>query len=325
MVQWLQCARRKAAGRPKHPAPPENLQISPCSQREKESTPCPLFGLRPEEPAAIRIREAATRGTLSHALLLTGSGDRMSAACFAAAALECTGEESRPCGVCPACRKVLAGIHPDVITVRDPDHKNIAVDVVRAIRADAYIRPNEGRRKVYVFPDCALLTEQDQNVLLKVVEEGPPYAAFLFCAENAAVVLQTLRSRCVELKLHPAAEGGGEEVQAAEALCRCLAARKRGKVTELAVRLEKKRITREDLSALLERSRALCAAALLLQYGQEPEESCREIAPILAKNLTKSQIMRTIELLQKYRGECTYNVGTGHVLGAIAVELEGIL
>lgn len=35
-----------------------------------------LFGLRPEEPAAIRIREAATRGTLSHALLLTGSGDR---------------------------------------------------------------------------------------------------------------------------------------------------------------------------------------------------------------------------------------------------------
>ena len=68
----------------------------------------------------------------------------------------------------------------------------------------------------------------------------------------------------MELKLHPAAEGGGEEVQAAEALCRCLAARKRGKVTELAVRLEKKRITREDLSALLERSRALCAAALLL-------------------------------------------------------------
>ena len=83
--------------------------------------------------------------------------------------------------------------------------------------------------------------------------------------------------------------------------------------------------TLADLSALLERSRALCAAALLLQYGQEPEESCREIAPILAKNLTKSQIMRTIELLQKYRGECTYNVGTGHVLGAIAVELEGIL
>ena len=174
------------------------------------------LGLRADDPAAIRIREAATRGTLSHALLFTGSGDRAAAARFAAAALECVGEGERPCGVCPACRKVLSGIHPDVITVQDPDHKNIAVDVVRAIRADAYIRPNEGARKVYVFPDCALLTEQDQNVLLKVVEEGPPYAAFLFCAENAAVVLQTLRSRCVELKLHPAEEGGGEEIQAAE-------------------------------------------------------------------------------------------------------------
>ena len=277
------------------------------------------------DPIARRIREAAGRGTLSHALLFSGSGDRIAAAQYAAAAMECQGGGQKPCGTCPACRKVFSGIHPDVITVRDEAHKNLSVDTVRQIRADAYIRPNEGARKVYIFPDCTILTEQDQNVLLKIVEEGPPYAAFLFCAENSSVVLQTLRSRCVELKLHPAAEGGGEEVQAAEALCRCLAARKRGKVTELAVRLEKKRITREDLSALLERSRALCAAALLLQYGQEPEESCREIAPILAKNLTKSQIMRTIELLQKYRGECTYNVGTGHVLGAIAVELEGIL
>ena len=74
-----------------------------------------------------------------------------------------------------------------------------------------------------------------------------------------------------------------------------------------------------------DRSRALCAAALLAQYGQRPGESCREIAEILAKNLTKHQIMRTIELLQKYRGECAYNVGVGHVLGALAVELEEIL
>ena len=270
------------------------------------------------------VRRAAGEDRLSHAVILTGRGDLTAAARFLAAAHVCEGTD-RPCLRCRHCRKVLEGIHPDVIPVLDTEHKELTVEAVRALRKDVYIRPNEARRKVYVVSDCRQLNQRDQDVLLKVVEEGPPYAAFLFCAENAAVVLQTLRSRCVELKLHPAAEGGGEEVQAAEALCRCLAARKRGKVTELAVRLEKKRITREDLSALLERSRALCAAALLLQYGQEPEESCREIAPILAKNLTKSQIMRTIELLQKYRGECTYNVGTGHVLGAIAVELEGIL
>ena len=245
---------------------------------------------------------------------------------YAAAALECRGEGDRPCGVCEGCRKVLAGIHPDVITVRDDQHKNISVDVVRQIRSDAYIRPNEGERKVYIFPDCALLTDQDQNVLLKIVEEGPPYAAFLFCAENAAVVLQTLRSRCVELKLRPAADtDAGELSEAAEALLRALGKGRRGAVSELAVRLEKKKTTREDLSALLERCRAVCAAALLLSYGCRPEASDEEIAAFLAKNLTKTQIMRTIELLQKYHGECTYNVGASHVLGALAVELEGIL
>ena len=276
-----------------------------------------------KDPAAARIREAAGRGTLSHALLFTGGGDKTGLARYAAAAMECMAAQGQPCGVCPACRKVLEDIHPDVITVRDPEHKNIAVDVVRAIRSDAYIRPNEGQRKVYIFPDCALLTEQDQNVLLKIVEEGPPYAAFLFCAENPSQVLRTLRSRCVEIKLRPGSEEDGEPSEAAEALCRAIGSRRRGAVAELAVRLEKKKLDREALSAMLERSRAAFAAALLLLYGQEPGEM--EIAPFLAKNLTKSQIMFTIELLQKYHGECAYNVGPGHVLGALAAELEGIL
>ena len=276
-----------------------------------------------KDPAAARIREAAGRGTLSHALLFTGGGDKTGLARYAAAAMECMAAQGQPCGVCPACRKVLEDIHPDVITVRDPEHKNIAVDVVRAIRSDAYIRPNEGQRKVYIFPDCALLTEQDQTVLLKIVEEGPPYAAFLFCAENPSQVLRTLRSRCVEIKLRPGSEEDGEPSEAAEALCRAIGSRRRGAVAELAVRLEKKQLDREALSAMLERSRAAFAAALLLLYGQEPGEM--EIAPFLAKNLTKSQIMSTIELLQKYHGECAYNVGPGHVLGALAAELEGIL
>ena len=283
------------------------------------------FGLPEKDPIAVRLREAAARGTLSHALLFSGSGNCVPAARYAAAALECEADGTRPCGVCRACRKVEEDIHPDVITVRDPEHKNVAVDVVRAIRSDAYIQPNEGRRKIYIFPDCSILTEQDQNVLLKIVEEGPPYAAFLFCAENAAVVLQTLRSRCVELKLQPVGDTSGETSELGLALCRAIAKGKRGAAVELAVRLERKKTDREALSAMLERSRAAFTAALLLLYGQEPEENDREIAPFLAKNLTKGQIMSTIETLEKYHGECVYNVGAGHVLGALAAELEGIL
>lgn len=277
------------------------------------------------DPIARRIRETAGRGTLSHALLFSGSGDRIAAAQYAAAAMECQGGGQKPCGTCPACRKVFSGIHPDVITVRDEAHKNLSVDTVRQIRADAYIRPNEGARKVYIFPDCTILTEQDQNVLLKIVEEGPPYAAFLFCAENSSVVLQTLRSRCVELKLHPAVTVEKESSEAGVELCRLLAAGKRGTVTELMVRLEKKRLDRDGLAAMLDQARTLLAAALLAQYGQSPEGPDAALIVQLGKRLTKQRIMGTIELLQTYRGACSYNVGASHVLGALAVELEEIL
>ena len=275
------------------------------------------------ESVAARIREAAGRGALSPALLFTGPGDRLAAARLAAAAFQCQGDR-KPCGGCPACRKVEADIHPDVITVRDEDHKNIAVDVVRSVRADAYIQPNEGARKVYLFPDCSLLTEQDQNVLLKVVEEGPPYAAFLFCAENRSQVLSTLRSRGVELQLPPEATEAAPSEEGEE-LCRRIGSRRRGAVTEFLVGLERRRLDREALADMLAWARGEFAAALLLQYGYRDPESQREIPPFLAKNLTKAQIMSTIELLETYHGECAYNVGVGHVLGALAAELEGIL
>lgn len=49
------------------------------------------------DPIARRIREAAGRGTLSHALLFSGSGDRIAAAQYAAAAMECQGGGQKPC------------------------------------------------------------------------------------------------------------------------------------------------------------------------------------------------------------------------------------
>ena len=283
------------------------------------------FGIPGNENIAQRIRDAADRGALTHALLFTGSGDLAAAALYAAAAFQCTAGSQRPCGRCEGCRQVREGIHPDVTIVRDDEHKNIAVDVVRAIRSDAWIRPNEGARKVYIFPDCALLTEPDQNVLLKVVEEGPPYAAFCFCAENTASVLTTLRSRCVELKLRPEEDdhSAGQPVsENAAALCAAIASRKPGQAAEVLVRLEKGKCSRDDLQTLLEDCIRILSAALLLEYGRDIPENAGNSPSILAKNLTKTQIMRTIELLQTYRKQCFYNVSAAQVLGALTVELE---
>ena len=165
------------------------------------------------------VRRAAGEDRLSHAVILTGRGDLTAAARFLAAAHVCEGTD-RPCLRCRHCRKVLEGIHPDVIPVLDTEHKELTVEAVRALRKDVYIRPNEARRKVYVISDCRQLNQRDQDVLLKVVEEGPPYAAFIFCADAPAALLETVRSRCALLKYDgedaPLSDGTAE-------LCRAFA------------------------------------------------------------------------------------------------------
>lgn len=271
---------------------------------------------------AQRLREAAARGTLSHALIFSGPGERTAAARYAAAAMECTAGGERPCLACPDCRKVIRDIHPDVVFVRDEEHAEISVDVVRRARADAFIRPNEGARKIYIFEDCSLLTEKDQNVLLKTVEEGPAYAAFFFCTENAAALLQTIRSRCVEVKTAPVQQGEGTDLPQAVELARVIAAGSAAGRAAFFVSLEREKIKRDALGALFEQTRLLFSAALLSLYGEAPAENEREIAALISKSLTKSQILGTIDLLRAYRSHCTYNVGTGAALGGFAVELE---
>lgn len=271
---------------------------------------------------AQRLREATARGTLPHALIFSGPGERTAAARYAAAAMECTADGERPCLACPDCRKVIRDIHPDVVFVRDEEHAEISVDVVRRARADAFIRPNEGARKIYIFEDCSLLTEKDQNVLLKTVEEGPAYAAFFFCAENAAALLQTIRSRCVEVKTAPVQQGEGADLPQAVELARVIAAGSAAGRAAFFVSLEREKIKRDALGALFEQTRLLFSAALLSLYGEAPAENEREIAALISKSLTKSQILGTIDLLRAYRSHCTYNVGTGAALGGFAVELE---
>lgn len=269
---------------------------------------------------ASRIRAAAKRGALSHALIFSGAGDRAAAARYAAAAFECESADARPCLRCAHCRKVMADIHPDVIFVRDSEHKELSADVVRGVRSDAFIRPNEGARKVYIFEDCSLWNERGQNILLKTIEEGPPYCAFLFCAENASVLLQTIRSRCVEVKLGaPGEADGGDDQTDARTLCRLIGEGNAAERVSFLVKLENSRVKRDELGALFEQTRLLCADALLKRYGAGTADAGA------LRRLDKAKLMRVITLLDNYRKYCTYNVGAGVTLGGFAAELEDTL
>lgn len=276
-----------------------------------------------QKPDQVRreLSAAASRGALHHALLLTGEGDLSETARYAAAAYECKSPGEKPCLRCEHCRKVMGDIHPDVRFVRDEEHRFLSLELVREIRSDAYIIPNEGQRKVYVFEDCSRLDGRAQNILLKVVEEGPPYAAFLFLAESASALLPTLRSRCVELRVSTAAKPT-EPSALAEEFCRLAGEDKRQLIAFL-LGLSAGKMKREELMALLEETRELLIRALLLKAGKGVET-----APACVRTAAKRGekiLMRMTELLRQRREDCDYNAGVGLLLGSLAAELEEIL
>ena len=148
------------------------------------------------------LESAVQNNRISHFYLISGpegAGKRTLSRLLAAAAL-CRGQD-KPCLTCSACRKVMENNHPDFITVEDPEHKNVAVKLIRQFRDDVFVLPNESDRKVYQFPQEMGI--EGQNALLKILEEPPAYGVFLLLSDNPEKLLPTVRSRCVELKLLP--------------------------------------------------------------------------------------------------------------------------
>ena len=240
---------------------------------------------------------------LSHAYLITGGGGDSRAA-FAgrlAAAYLCEGD-TPPCGRCRACRKVGKGSHPDLSrTAPPPDKAEITVEQIRALRADAYVRPNEGRRKVYVIDPADAMNPAAQNALLKVLEEGPAYAAFLLVSDRPGKLLDTVRSRCELLSLpREDALPGPELLERAERLAGLLLAGDELACAQALVELELSKPKAEELSALLlETERAVSR-----RLAREPRRGAR-----------------VLQALKAARENAVYRPGTGHTLGQIITRI----
>jgi len=240
---------------------------------------------------------------LSHAYLITGGGgdSRGAFAGRLAAAYLCEGD-TPPCGRCRACRKVGKGSHPDLSrTAPPPDKAEITVEQIRALRADAYVRPNEGRRKVYVIDPADAMNPAAQNALLKVLEEGPAYAAFLLVSDRPGKLLDTVRSRCELLSLpREDALPGPELLERAETLAGLLLAGDELACAQALVELELSKPKAEELSALLlETERAVSR-----RLAREPRRGAR-----------------VLQALKTARENAVYRPGTGHTLGQIITRI----
>ncbi len=146
----------------------------------------------PGQPEAERVLGAALREP-RHAYLLhgpAGTGKEDAARALAAALLGCPR------------RRVDDESHPD-LAVLDADGERIAIDDVRAIAADAHMRPFEAERRVYLVREAERLEGDAAHAILKVLEEPPPYVVFLLVCNRRERLLDTVASRCQAVRFRP--------------------------------------------------------------------------------------------------------------------------
>lgn len=308
------------------------------------------------EALKTHLENAAKRDAFGHAYILhgpRGSGKRTLAG-FLSAAILCSSQSGRPCFRCSHCRKVQKGIHPDVVTV-DAGGKEIGVGQIRELRKDAYIRPNEAAKKIYILPAGETMNFAAQNAMLKLLEEGPSHAVFLILTETPEALLPTVRSRCVELGLSPltaeemepllrerfpeksseelrlaARRSGGAAGRALEllegnpdtgelpqAFAEILSRKSEWDLLSFCVGQEK--TDRDTLGTFLENCEAMLTESLRVKMAGGEDGEFGGAAALLARSLTKSEIAGTIDILRRLGGYCrNNNAGTGHVLGMLA-------
>ena len=227
-----------------------------------------------------------------------------------AAALVCSADGPVPCGICPACRKVRAGIHPDVITISRETGKDgkkkteISVNQIRAMGADAYVLPNESPRKVYIVDEAEKMNFSAQNAALKLLEEPPAGVYFLLCTPNPGSLLPTVRSRCAVFARNTGDSEDPELRKKADEYLRALA--------------------RGDRLALM----SWCAANEGMDLRQAPDFFAglqNRIADLLCGRerelkLSREQLLMASELCQECMKYLRVNVSCKQIFALLAVE-----
>lgn len=165
-----------------------------------------------------------------NALLLTGPArvGKRDVALAVAAQHNCSGTRGmygEACGACPSCRALAAGAHPDLLLVeprattatgKAARRRIIPIGAVLSARDKGReyethvfefleVRPTFRRRAVIV-DGAEHLGPEAANALLKLVEEPPHRALFVFLAEDVRAVIPTLVSRSARLSVTPASD-----------------------------------------------------------------------------------------------------------------------
>lgn len=168
-----------------------------------------------------RLRGKLVQGRFPHALIFSGPQGvgKHSCALLVAKALNCaTGGPGDFCNACSHCRKIDAGVHPDVlVTGLEEEAAEIKIAQIRDILQTLGLRPLEGTHKVFIIDPADAMNPAAANALLKALEEPPEDSHFILVSSTAQSLLVTVRSRCqtypfAPLTLEEMRRFGGDEL-----------------------------------------------------------------------------------------------------------------
>ncbi|ADL36495.1 DNA polymerase III gamma and tau subunits DnaX2 (plasmid) [Butyrivibrio proteoclasticus B316] len=146
------------------------------------------------------LRNQVKHDMVSHAYLFhgtRGTGKTTLARIFARA-INCENTiNGNPCGECDFCKSYASGSDANIIEI-DAASNSKVVDVRRIIAEVSY-PPMKGKWKVYIIDEVHMLygkRGEAFDILLKTLEEPPPYAVFILATTEMNKVPATILSRC---------------------------------------------------------------------------------------------------------------------------------
>jgi len=152
--------------------------------------------LRGQDHATAVLRRAVASRHVPHAYLFEGPDGvgKRAAAYGLAMALTCAVEPGEGCGTCESCRRIDAGLHPDV-PIFAAETAQIVIEQAQVIVAMAATRPHEAPARVIIIDDADRLNVNAGNCLLKTLEEPSAGTHLVLVTSAPDRILPTIRSR----------------------------------------------------------------------------------------------------------------------------------
>ncbi len=98
-------------------------------------------------------------------------------------------------------RRIREEKHPDILRLGgDPEMTSIKIAEMRELLKWVSLKPFECERKVGILCRADKLTDEAANAFLKTLEEAPGNTVFCLLAPSRELVLETIRSRCFEVR-----------------------------------------------------------------------------------------------------------------------------